>query len=429
MLAFAGLAVDTGFYVVATMKLQDGADAAALAGATQVLFNDPNAIATARTLAVNTAGLNLVTGQPLVLNRNDNNVMGKDLVIGHYERATGQFTIAPQDLLYGRRNAVMVNATRAAGSSNPNIIAFFGPIFRVPGYQATRTAIAMTGDLIDAAVIVLNYTQPAAYSMNGNASLIIQGGTLQVNSIAGNAVNTKGGATIDVDLANITGGTSSSGHWPFQGEALTGQPRVEDPFALLPAPEYNTHNDLGKVKITGNATVHLTPGYYSGGITMTNGTAILAPGVYVLDGAGLDVNGGNLLVRQPGLNNPNPGGVLFYIVGKGSMNLGGNGTIDIRPLDPTRDTTVPADIAETYQKVSIFQARDNNNPAIIRGTSQISLSGALYLPDALLDIGGTGDWSNIQLISDTLSVQGNSSITINYPGGNPAMSHAIFLVQ
>jgi hypothetical protein len=415
-IAFAGLAVDTGFCVVSTMKLQDAADAAALAGASQVLFNTDTAISAARDATVNTGKANYVGGLALQLNRNDGNSLTGEVVVGHYDRATSAFTNAPGDLAYGRRNAVMVNATRADGSSNPKLPAFFGPIFGVSGYSATRTAIAMTGNLEGDGVIVLNPHDPGALHMNGNPTLTISGGNLQVNSDASDAVSTNGKPTIDVDLAEITGGISSVG--PFTGEVLTGQSRVEDPLAALPAPAIGT--DLGKIRVTGNKTVNLQPGYYSGGITITSGSAVLAPGVYVLGGAGLDLGGNANLDAQ---------GVMFYIVGSGAVNLKGNGAVNIRAMDPNIDHTVPADIAETYQGVAFFQARTNTNASSISGTKDTVIDGTVYFPATSLDLGGNASWKCTQVIADTVSVSGNGDIMVDYDGRFPALSHAIFLVK
>ncbi|MCH8965426.1 MAG: hypothetical protein IIB58_10730, partial [Planctomycetes bacterium] len=166
-------------------------------------------------------------------------------------------------------------------------------------------------------------------------------------------------------------------------------------------------------------TVWARPGYYPGGFRLTsaNFRLILASGVYSLDNAdgghdsGLYINGGHFDASA---------GVMLHIVGDGIVDLGGNGTIIINPIE---------DEADIYWGVSIFQSRTNYNEAQIIGTSDMFLNDTYYFPNNPVKISGTGIALGNQLIAWTLYLHGTGEYTINYDGRNPAPGYEVFLVE
>src|SRR3954452_17914978 len=70
IVGFVGLAIDWGYMTWTAQKLQNAADAAALAGAQQVWWSKTDA----RTQAVSLASQNEAGGKTVGLNRNDDNV-------------------------------------------------------------------------------------------------------------------------------------------------------------------------------------------------------------------------------------------------------------------------------------------------------------------------------------------------------------------
>ena len=165
-------------------------------------------------------------------------------------------------------------------------------------------------------------------------------------------------------------------------------------------------------------TVTLNEGYYSGGlrVTSSNTTLTLNPGVYVVDNvdggpaSGLFVNGGNLTANQ----------VMFYVKGEGVVFLGGNGNITITPS---------TNLNSPYWGISIFQARDNDNPADILGTNNMNLQGTYYFPAALLRIAGTPLVLGNQIIAWEVWMQGNSDFAIDYDGRFQLPGFHVMLVQ
>src|SRR5437762_2396180 len=84
LIAFVGLAIDWGYMTWTAQKLQNGADAAALAGAQQVWWSHDDA----RAAAIAMASRNEAGGKAVQLSSNDLNDPAGDIVIGNYDRAT-----------------------------------------------------------------------------------------------------------------------------------------------------------------------------------------------------------------------------------------------------------------------------------------------------------------------------------------------------
>src|SRR5437763_8910506 len=135
LIGFVGLAIDWGYMTWTAQKLQNGADAAALAGAQQVWWSHVDA----RAAAIAMASRNEAGGKSVLLNSKDVNDPAGDIVIGHYDRATSTFT---PTLNHNITNAVRVVARRTSGSAAGPLPLFFGPVFGKPTSQVYRYAIA-----------------------------------------------------------------------------------------------------------------------------------------------------------------------------------------------------------------------------------------------------------------------------------------------
>ncbi|MGB2937918.1 MAG: hypothetical protein WBD05_06940, partial [Phycisphaerae bacterium] len=230
-----------------------------------------------------------------------------------------------------------------------------------------------------------------------------------------------GNVLIDAPVLNVCGDVRFVGGAQFTGELNTDAPPIPDPLAALTAPTWNPANDSGTISVTGGETVNLEPGFYSGGISANNGVVTLAPGIYILDGEGLNITGNTIFTAE---------GVMFYITGTGTSCLDLTGTGDIRITPPDPDLYIYTDPqVNAYEGVSIFQDRTNTNDARIIGTSLLDLEGTLYFPKAHIELGGTGDGFGNQLIANTVEVGGTGTITINYDGRFPAPGFRSWLVR
>ena len=132
---------------------------------------------------------------------------------------------------------------------------------------------------------------------------------------------------------------------------------------------------------------------------------MLNPGIYYLNGGGLNVSGSASISGS---------GVMIYNApgsGAGQINISGSGNITISP--PT---------SGTYKGFSIFQDRTSTNPITISGGSGMNMSGTFYAAKALMNISGSASNSLIgsQYISYDLSISGSGSVKVSYSRANTA---------
>lgn len=307
-----GLSIDTGYTYLAGAKIQTAADAAALAGALYVK-TDANQ---ARSKAAQFGLLNTAAQKSVGLGLNSSNGPAGDIVIGRFSTAKSAFTPTLTS-----PNAVQVTARFTSSSSNGPVGLLFGPIFGVDTANITRKAIAVAVNVAggDAGIIVLNPTASPALTMAGSGEITVVGGDVQVNSNGSAAVKVTGYGSVTADEVDVVGKVQFTGYGTIVGDLETGAPAIPDPLANLPAPAKGP--DLGAVNLTGSQSKTLSPGYYSGGITASgNGNLTLSPGIYVLDGAGLNYTGNGALTAL-GVTVYVTGTGKLNITGQGAVHI------------------------------------------------------------------------------------------------------------
>ncbi len=147
LLGFAALAVDLGYFRVVQTQLQQGADAAALAGASAFAnasqfgksFNPDTLTALAESRAQAYAAENTAEGKPLSLNTSD-------ILVGylsHPENLSNAITTATYPY-----NAVQCTITKNSASSNGPVKTFFANIWGIKGSSLSVTATAMLNNRI-----------------------------------------------------------------------------------------------------------------------------------------------------------------------------------------------------------------------------------------------------------------------------------------
>jgi hypothetical protein len=408
LIGFLGISIDMGYLVVVGQQLQIGADASALAGAQQVRTD----IAEARLAAVNVGLANWAAGAPIELSSNDGNAADGDIVVGRFDRDTGTFDADATAV-----NAVKVVARRTDTSLGGSVSLLFGPAFGVDTANMARSAIAMVGGGTGSGLIVLAEDQPCALNVWGSVEANVDDGAVQVNSADNCAACFQGSISLLADEINSVGGICTTGVPDLPPDQNTGVDPIPDPLAFLPEPTWDPANDLGTVAVTGGETVTLVPGYYSGGISINNGNMTLEPGIYIVDGVGLEVTGSANFLSE---------GVMIFITGTGHLDLSGGGMLRMTPPDPELYSYPDVD---TYEGVTIFQARDNTNPARIIGTSFMDLEGTYYFPSNHVELGGNATKFGNQLIAYTMDIFGNGHLTVNYEGSFPAPGSRVFLVR
>jgi hypothetical protein len=175
---------------------------------------------------------------------------------------------------------------------------------------------------------------------------------------------------------------------------------VADPYADVVMPSYS---GCDQQNFTAKNTVTINPGVYCGGIgTNANAVLTLNPGLYILDGGGLTVNGGATV---------NGNGVtLVFTSSKGNnwatVTINGNANVNLTPMTygPTKGIVVFAD-RNTPQGTSFK----------FNGGATQYFAGAVYVPTGAVNFSGGANATTTctQVIGDTVTFTGNSNLAID----------------
>ena len=421
LIGFAGLAIDWGYMTWTAQKLQNTADAAALAGAQQVWWSHVDA----RNAAINLASKNEAGGKMVQLNSNDINDTAGDIVIGKYDRTAHTFT---PTLNHNITNAVRVVARRTTGSLNGALPLIFGPIFNKKTSEVYRYAIAVAiGGPAKNSVIALNNKDPKSFYVYGNGYMDLGDGAAQVDSNSAQSSVFQGTQiTFIAGQVNMVGNYDEKGNPDLNAVDLnTYQPTVSDPLAGLPVPTIGAPMTPNKISGTSDGVLKtFNPGYYPKGLQMNNGENVfLNPGVYVLESGSKKPSDPAFMLN--GHATLTGYGVMFYIK-FGSVQANGTGDIHLTP--PT---------SGVYQGIQFFQARDNKQLAQFNGTGLFtgtaadvhSGAGTLYFPVASVEVGGTGDMYIDSIVADKITVYGDGKkyVTKGYDGRKGG--DAVYLVE
>lgn len=182
-------------------------------------------------------------------------------------------------------------------------------------------------------------------------------------------------------------------------------PNYGDPLSSLVEPSFGSCDFNAKINVSSGESVTLTPGVYCKGIAI-NGEVVFEPGLYVLDGVGLDIQG-NATVT----NNENAsGGVTFYLTGSG------NKYADVKVASGSQVTLTPMTTGP-LANVLFFQDRNAKNADLkFTGQSQMNITGMVYAANSEIEFAGGSamDEADVVLVSSTLKITGNSYLNADY---------------
>ena len=197
-------------------------------------------------------------------------------------------------------------------------------------------------------IIVLDPSAGGALSISGNASINLPGG-VYVDSSSSTALSASTNAAIKATVIDVHGGVSKSGNASFSPVPTTGAAVAADPYASLASPSTSELTNYGSESISGNSSVTIKPGIYSGISVSGNATLTMSAGTYIIEGGGFSVSGNasvsgtGVTIFNAGSKYPTTGGTY------GAISLSGNGSYNLTP--PT---------SGTYAGIVIFQSRDNS---------------------------------------------------------------------
>ncbi len=206
-------------------------------------------------------------------------------------------------------------------------------------------------------------------SASGNGSLVLNPGQYQNGGGTGASLSVGGNSTV----------TMNTGQYTF----------------------------CGPVSLSGNtATATLSPGFYYGGISLNGNQAVVFnPGLYILGGGGLQVNGNSSLSGT---------GVTFY----NTTGLGGYKGIILNGNVQNNFTAPTSSSGGAIEGVLFFQDRSiptSGQASIINGNSASTFDGSIYFPTTDITFNGNSSTNGYTiLVAYKITWNGNSSVKNNY---------------
>jgi hypothetical protein len=184
-----------------------------------------------------------------------------------------------------------------------------------------------------------------------------------------------------------------------------------------------------------------SPGVYCGGITVSNGMgAYFSPGMYVINGGGVTLNGSSTYCVGTGTCSTANGGVVFYLTGTDANYQGfvvGNGSTANLSAPTTGDLEgllVYSDPAITAPTTALSSCNSYVPPSYgslptgsssFCGGASSSLTGIIYLPNTTVAFtNGTGTGGALSLVVKDAVFNGGSSFFSSVTGGVLASSGA-----
>jgi len=280
--------------------------------------------------------------------------------------------------------------------------------------------------------------------LSGGPTVVLQA-TMQVNSTCtaahGGALSTNGsGGSLTMTNGSpirLVGGYSA-GSMAITPAPTTGVAAIPDPLAKLPPVDTWGMNVVPARVVLSNETRVLSPGIYQGGIELRNSSiALLRPGIYVIQGGGLQIGAqASVLSVSAGVTTPgaswaadcpaNACGVLIYNTSgatpMGQVSVAAGSTLRLRAYDP--DAIAGGGVAD-FENILVWQdanpvpTNSYAQPIVqLNGGGNVDIRGTVYAPSAKVEMGGNsggsgGDVVNLtlQFISWDLEFRGTSAFT------------------
>jgi hypothetical protein len=383
LLGVAGLAVDVAAWQAHKRAIQTTADAAAFAGAHELVRvhdktdRDDRATAATELAATMNGYVDPDDGDP-----------DPDALTVNIPPQFGEFA--------GATNAVEAIVRRPV----PTFLARL--VFDGDAHVTARSVAH--ADYGEYCVFALNTTQPNALKVSGGANLNLNCG-VYVNSSGdgGEALSSPGGGCINATVIRSVGAYNKSGCYnpkPFENTAPLITPNPFDGIFPTPAEASQACDGIGNTIVNNGEIFTLPSGRHCNKITVqSGGELILEDGVHVFDGAALTVHG--LVHGEPG----GDGVTLYYPPGTGS-----NDALDMAS-DAEVHLSAPTDPADPYANLLIYvdEAAGGNVEHSITAQSTSTFAGMIYMPSQDLKFSGGSASTGVMIVADEIDLSGQAN--------------------
>lgn len=183
----------------------------------------------------------------------------------------------------------------------------------------------LAGDTLTCVVGLMPPQTQAKSSIHMDNSSVLRADNCAVysNSTSKYGLRADRRASMTAQSICTAGGVITFGRADFSPEPITDCPKIEDPLLSRPKPSYNgcSHADL-----IVSTSRELKPGVYCGGLKINQGAEVtFQPGLYVIKDGPLLVKGSSSIYGK---------GVSFFLTGDNSVfDFGRNTTIDISAME------------------------------------------------------------------------------------------------
>src|SRR5579862_144431 len=442
MLGFAGLAMDMGLLRYERRLQQTAVDGAAVAGASNLIYNS----------GVLSGGQNAAAQNGFTDNNSGAGCGGGSV---------GCISVAinnPPTLGPHSGDAKYVEAIVTAVQPT-----YFMNIFGVSKETVVARAVAtnITGSSKQNCLITLGPPTASIDGVNVQGSASINAPHCGIAD-DGNFDTTGNGYTVTANTFAVTGKClgndcsspnatcTAASTCPSYSAPRTPDPLANGPTPITPPPQpaYSASCPTANAgppcdwQSSANQVVTIQPGSYTSISVGRNSVVTMAPGIYYIDGslsgsiAGLNMDGTGTLKSQGYLGGANPcgadpstqiAGVMIYFTNTSTMNKfvggGGNNVPDLQ-LCPM-NSTQPTNPNGTYTGILMYQDPNDTVGPYIYGDNKSTFNGIMYFPSVQITLYGNSQFtSNGPLIADALSINGNPNVTLgNFPGGTPPTSN------
>ena len=413
LLGALGLAVDVGVLFHARRNMQTAADAAAMAGATELFYNGTSSVSTKAYAAAKANGV-------------DNTVAGNNVIVTVGPTIGGSTCASCVEVQLSTPNQTVFMATLGQLFSNSN---------SYTSVNVSAMAVAGAPGVSNNCVYVMDPTDADSLWIHGAANINAPGCGVYVNSNNPGALCVTGSAgkstALDID---VVGGQDTKGNCKGSpGPTVYPSAPVETPPLLAKLPTSPASNCKTVTTVTSLSGTIAGPGYgkyacytNSSGAAVTLNGASMGPGNYVFE-SGVTISGTTVIGTGTGSTTSTNGGATLIITGSSS------GTYSFDSSSASNlSIYAPADNNATYNGIALYQPTSVTQEINLQfGSSSSYFMGAVVAPGADVNLHDQGGAVNAaDLLVSQVYINGTINLA-NYSTYNPTTSpfRVITLVQ
>src|SRR5580700_8043513 len=413
LIGFAGLAIDMGVLRYQKRLQQSAADAAAIAGASN-LASTSGGVTTGAQNASATNGFTDNGGGQTSACTASGATVGTVCVQVNNPPLSGPHASGANAGKYVEVLVAVVQPT------------YFMKIFGVYSEAITARAVATNLSGGNGGGCLYTLGPPASsiegVNINGNATLkasscgIVDNGDFNTS---GNALTVNAGTFGVAGSANQSGpgGTVTCADQSAADCPTYGTPAAANPLASLTPPSQPAASSscpgTGLCDVSTKGTITLQPGAYDSITIGRNSTVTLASGIYYITGSG------GVTFNGAGTVSSAAGGVMFYFTC--TTNCPNGGTFNATGGGDKADIELSPMSSGTYAGILAYQNPADTTGPSFGGDDSSSFGGVLYFPTAELTFFGNGtSYSTGIVIADALALSGHPTVSLLGQAGLPA---------